>query len=90
MVAWFGNLAAILVYDLRPSYRHDLIEDPPFIRSQRDGAGDEDMPFAPNWGRYLFESDSAIIAAGLTSCLAQQLELATLAPVWSISRETNN
>jgi hypothetical protein len=81
LVVWFGNLAR------HPGQRSATVlpvrlDRGEFCSSIRTvtGNGDEDMPFAPTWGRYLFEPDAAVLAAGLVSSLAQQLELGTLAP----------
>jgi hypothetical protein len=81
LVAWFGSLAR---------YRGQRSATIVPTRLDREtlgtsvrtvvGDGDAEMPFAEGWGRYLFEPDAAVIAAGLVSCLADQLELATLAP----------
>lgn len=81
LVAWFGDLARY------PGRRCATIVPnrlergiPSSIPRTVSGDVDAEIPFVSTWRRYLFEPDAAVLAAGLTSALAQQLELATLAP----------
>jgi hypothetical protein len=84
LVAWFGALAA------RPGARRATM-----LASAERGAGKAEgevprmvcagppyiePPLAPGVGRYLFEPDNAILAAGLTGVLAAEHGLAAIAP----------
>lgn len=72
-VAWFGDLAR------HPSRRAATIltSDPSQTRTLLGDAGEE-PPVAPAIGRYVFEPDAAVLAAGLNGQLAAEHDLSSV------------
>jgi hypothetical protein len=76
LVAWFGSLAEA------PGQRRATLvigeEFPPRIRTLVGDSG-QTLPIAENFGRYLAEPDSAVLASGLVGALAAEHGLCTVA-----------
>ncbi len=65
LVAWFGQLA------VRPGERRATVLDPLGLHPRTLAAkADAPIAVAPRIGRYIFEPDSAVLAAGLSGVLA--------------------
>ncbi len=78
LVAWFGRLA-----EHPGKHRATLVErtllDTGAVRTVF-GKADGTLAVTPRLGRYLFEPDATVLAAGLTATLAGEHGLAALAP----------
>jgi hypothetical protein len=75
LVCWFGSLAE------NPGSRRATIVDRgwPVVRSIV-GCADDEVPHAVALGRYIFEPDAAVLAAGLTATLANEHGLEAITP----------
>lgn len=79
LVAWFGNLAGQPGTGRSGKRRATVISA---SRNRRSFTGEPDVPLlvAATIGRYVFEPDPAILAAGLCGALAAELGLEAIAP----------
>lgn len=77
LVAWFGDLT-----DEPGRRRATIVSDSGPVRTLVAGEGRGTEPPAPSArvGRFVYEPDSAVIAAGLVPALAEELRLAPLDP----------
>lgn len=80
LVVWFGSLAGT------PGQRRATVittpydENAPSTACSFAGAADMFPPLASSLGAYVYDSDPAVRAAGLTGALAHALELGALSP----------
>jgi hypothetical protein len=75
LVVWFGQLAMAC-----GRRRATLLNRQGTAARSVVGDAGVEVPSAARIGRYLFEPDPAVLAADLTGALAQELELAAIAP----------
>ena len=75
LVGWLGELTV----DSR-LHRATILKDPGAVSATLVGKPDTKCPTSPRIGRYIFEPDPAVLAAGLSGALAQKHQLAKIAP----------
>jgi len=84
LVAWFGGLTAD-----SGQRRATVLGGPRHTARSIVGTPGDDVPLASGVGRYLFEPDSAVLAADLGAALAAEHRLTALAPgvaYWTADR----
>ncbi len=75
LVVWFGRLAIAA-----GSRRATIVDRQTVSERSVIGRAESETPSAARIGRYVFEPDSAVLAADLVGALAQELTLAAITP----------